>query len=196
MAKAAKKPKKKTKPAQKTAPKRSIFWWIGVLPILAVRWGWRLFVAAVVFVVCVVVLYAFVNPPATIYIMTESWRLEDTRREWRDFETISPNMAHAIVAAEDANFCNHWGFDMAAIRDALAEGGGRGASTISQQTVKNVFLWHGRNWTRKAMEAAITPVMEAVWTKRRILEGCINFCYFYYCIFWDLGGSTWHFWTV
>ena len=71
---------------------------------------------------------------------------------------FAPVMARSAVAAEDANFCLHWGFDMAAIREAVAEGSNRGASTISQQMVKNVFLWHGRSWARKAMEAAMTPV--------------------------------------
>jgi len=83
-------------------------------------------------------------------------------------------MARSVVAAEDANFCQHWGFDMKAIRQALDEGAGRGASTISQQVVKNVFLWQGRSWPRKAMEAALTPLVEAVWTKRRILEVYLN----------------------
>ena len=87
---------------------------------------------------------------------------------------IAPVMARAAVAAEDANFCLHWGFDMGAIRSAIAEGAGRGASTISQQVVKNVYLWHGRNWGRKALEAAITPLVEAAWPKRRILEVYLN----------------------
>jgi monofunctional biosynthetic peptidoglycan transglycosylase len=78
------------------------------------------------------------------------------------------------VAAEDANFCLHWGFDMGAIRTAIAEGSGRGASTLSQQVVKNVWLWHGRNWGRKALEAMITPVMETAWPKRRVLEVYLN----------------------
>ena len=75
-------------------------------------------------------------------------------------DRIAPVVLRAVVAAEDANFCLHRGFDMAAIRLAIEEGGARGASTISQQVVKNVYLWQGRSWTRKALEAAITPVME------------------------------------
>ncbi|WP_245912987.1 monofunctional biosynthetic peptidoglycan transglycosylase [Litoreibacter ponti] len=160
---------------------------------MAVRWGMRLLLAAVVFVVLWVALYAVVNPPTTAYILTEGWRLDETRREWRDFDTISSHMPHAIVAAEDANFCNHWGFDMAAIRDALEDGSGRGASTISQQTVKNVFLWHGRNWTRKALEAAITPVMEAIWSKRRILEVYMNVAEFDEGIFGVGAAAPWYF---
>ena len=60
------------------------------------------------------------------------------------------------MAAEDANYCLHWGFDMGAIREALEDGGQRGASTLSQQVVKNVYLWHGRSWLRKAMEAVLS----------------------------------------
>jgi monofunctional biosynthetic peptidoglycan transglycosylase len=91
---------------------------------------------------------------------------------------MAPVMARSAVAAEDANFCQHWGFDMIAIRKAIAAGSNRGASTISQQTVKNVYLWHGRTWLRKAMEALITPVMEAVWSKRRIVEVYLNIAEF------------------
>ncbi|PTX57819.1 monofunctional biosynthetic peptidoglycan transglycosylase [Litoreibacter ponti] len=190
MAKAA---KTRSKPQKTARPKRSFFWWLGIVPIMAVRWGMRLLLAAVVFVVLWVALYAVVNPPTTAYILTEGWRLDETRREWRDFDTISSHMPHAIVAAEDANFCNHWGFDMAAIRDALEDGSGRGASTISQQTVKNVFLWHGRNWTRKALEAAITPVMEAIWSKRRILEVYMNVAEFDEGIFGVGAAAPWYF---
>ena len=79
------------------------------------------------------------------------------------------------MAAEDANFCLHWGFDVAAIRDAIDEGAGsRGASTISQQTVKNVYFWQGRSWLRKAMETLMTPLVEMAWSKRRILEVYLN----------------------
>ncbi|HAW46342.1 MAG TPA: monofunctional biosynthetic peptidoglycan transglycosylase, partial [Roseovarius sp.] len=90
----------------------------------------------------------------------------------------APVMARSAVAAEDANFCLHWGFDMGAIRDAIADGSVRGASTVSQQVVKNVWLWHGRNWARKALEAAITPLMEAAWSKRRVLEVYLNIAEF------------------
>jgi monofunctional biosynthetic peptidoglycan transglycosylase len=106
--------------------------------------------------------------------MAEASRLGGITHDWVPMEAISGNLQRAVVAAEDANFCLHWGFDMTAIRDAINDGALRGASTISQQTVKNVFLWHGRNWLRKAMEAVITPVMEAMWSKRRVLEVYLN----------------------
>lgn len=121
-----------------------------------------------------VLVFAFINPPTTPYMFAEGRRVGGVDQQWVDFEDIAPVMARSVVAAEDANYCLHWGFDMAAIRVALDAGGQRGASTISQQLVKNVYLWQGRSWARKALEAAMTPVVEAVWTKRRILEVYLN----------------------
>ncbi|HEX9857391.1 MAG TPA: monofunctional biosynthetic peptidoglycan transglycosylase [Paracoccaceae bacterium] len=137
-------------------------------------WAWRGVAAVAGFFAFLVVLFWVVNPPTTIYIAQESWRLGGVARDWVPMEKIAPVMARSAVAAEDANYCLHWGFDMRAIRAALDEGANRGASTISQQVVKNVFLWHGRNWGRKAMEALLTPVVELLWSKRRILEVYLN----------------------
>ncbi len=125
-----------------------------------------------------IVLFAVVPPPTDPYILAESRRLGAVRRTWVPADAIAPVMLRSIVAAEDANFCLHWGFDMAAIRTAIDEGGGRGASTLSQQTVKNLFLWQGRSWARKALEALLTPAVEAVWPKRRILEVYLNLAEF------------------
>ena len=138
------------------------------------RWLGRGLLAGTGFFAALVVLFALVNPPTTITILGERLRLGAVQREWVAWDRIAPVMARAAVAAEDANFCLHWGFDMAAIRAAVEAGSGRGASTISQQVVKNVFLWQGRNWLRKAMEAVLTPAVELVWTKRRILEVYLN----------------------
>ena len=138
------------------------------------RWVLRgLGAVAAVFAVLVVV-FSFLNPPTNIYQLQESARLGGVSRVWADWEDIAPVMGRSAVAAEDANFCLHWGFDMAAIRAAVAEGGNRGASTISQQVVKNVFLWHGRSWLRKAMEGVLTPTVELLWSKQRILEVYLN----------------------
>ena len=125
-------------------------------------------------VFALVCLFALVNPPVTHTIWSEARRLGGVEQTWVPLEDVAPVMARAVVAAEDANFCLHWGFDVEAIRSAIAAGSARGASTISQQVVKNVFLWQGRSWFRKALEAAITPAVEAVWTKRRILEVYLN----------------------
>lgn len=121
-----------------------------------------------------IALYAVVAPPNTPYMMAEGQRLGEIRQVWRPMEEISPHLARAVVAAEDANFCLHAGFDMEAIRAAIADGMARGGSTISQQVVKNAFLWQGRSWARKALEGLMTPVMELIWTKRRVLEVYLN----------------------
>ena len=117
-----------------------------------------------------IVVFAVFNPPTTYTIYSERQRLGDVDHQWVDAEEIAPVMFRAIVAAEDANFCLHWGFDMSAIRDAIADGAERGASTLTQQTVKNVYLWQGRHWGRKLLEAIATPIVELFWSKRRILE--------------------------
>lgn len=137
-------------------------------------WALRALAGVAGFYMLLIMAYTVLNPPTTIYIMQEGWRLDVVEREWVSMEYIAPVMARSVVAAEDANFCLHWGFDMAAIRQAVDEGGNRGASTLTQQVVKNVFLWHGRNWSRKAMEAMLTPMVELIWTKRRILEVYLN----------------------
>ena len=138
------------------------------------RWLIRGVVLIVAGVLALVLLFSQVPPPWGIYMIAEHRRHGGIERQWVPMEAISPHMTRAAVAAEDANFCLHWGFDMAEIRRALDAGGRRGASTISQQTVKNVYLWHGRSWPRKALEAVLTPVVELVWSKRRILEVYLN----------------------
>ncbi|WP_226780102.1 monofunctional biosynthetic peptidoglycan transglycosylase [Oceaniglobus trochenteri] len=142
------------------------------------RWVFRLTVLAIALMLIWVSFHAVFNPKTTPYMRSEKARLGAVDFQWVSLKDVAPAMARSAVAAEDANFCTHWGFDMAAIRQALEQGGARGASTISQQVVKNVFLWQGRSWTRKALEAAITPVMETIWTKRRILEVYLNIAEF------------------
>lgn len=129
---------------------------------------------SVVVVLGVIAAHRVIEPPRTFYMGQEARRLAGISHEWVPIAQIAPVMARSLVAAEDANFCRHWGFDMAAIRVAIDEGSGRGASTLSQQVVKNVYLWHGRSWPRKALEAVLTPVVEAVWPKRRIVEVYLN----------------------
>ncbi len=167
--KQAKKPGKR-KEAAKLGWRARLAAWLGRVLRLVRRvlfWG-------VVAVLAWVLAYRWIDPPTTPYILQESQRLGGAQRVWVDMEAIAPVMARAAVAAEDANYCLHWGFDVDAIRDAIEEGANRGASTISQQVVKNAFLWQGRSWLRKAMEATLTPVMEAFWPKRRILEIYLN----------------------
>ncbi|WP_275262695.1 monofunctional biosynthetic peptidoglycan transglycosylase [Citrobacter freundii] len=98
-------------------------------------------------------------------------------------DEISPWMGLAVIAAEDQKFPEHWGFDVSAIEKALAhnernENRIRGASTLSQQTAKNLFLWDGRSWVRKGLEAGLTLGMETVWSKKRILTVYLNIAEF------------------
>ncbi|MFD2173114.1 monofunctional biosynthetic peptidoglycan transglycosylase [Rhodobacter lacus] len=149
---------------------------IGLRPTLRRLAGWaaRFALGLAAALLALIVVYDFINPPTTYTMWSEAHRLGGVDQEWTDAEDIAPVMLRAAVAAEDANFCNHWGFDMAAIRQAIDKGANRGASTISQQVVKNVFLWQGRSWPRKALEAMLTPPVEAIWSKRRILEIYLN----------------------
>ena len=139
---------------------------------------WRVGFWAVALVLLWIIAYRFLPVPTTAYMLSEARRIGTIDQTWRPLEEISPNLQRAVVAAEDANFCAHWGFDMSAIRDAISDGAQRGASTLSQQTVKNAFLWHGRNWGRKALEAALTPVVELIWPKSRVLEVYLNIAEF------------------
>ncbi len=130
--------------------------------------------AVVVLVALGIVGFSVINPPTTPYMFSEGRRIGNIEHQWVPMEEIAPVMARSVVAAEDANFCLHWGLDLTAIRAALADGANRGGSTISQQVVKNVYLWQDRSWLRKTLEAFLTPLMEAVWTKRRVLEVYLN----------------------
>jgi monofunctional biosynthetic peptidoglycan transglycosylase len=97
--------------------------------------------------------------------------------DWTSMDDISPWMPLAVMASEDQKFPTHWGFDVQAIQSVLDNEEGvriRGASTLSQQTAKNVFLWDGRSWVRKGLEAGLTVGIETVWTKRRILTVYLN----------------------
>ncbi|WP_408634349.1 monofunctional biosynthetic peptidoglycan transglycosylase [Paracoccus onubensis] len=122
----------------------------------------------------VVGFFGLINPPTTWTIVADSRNHSIKPRQWTDFEDIAPVMRRSVVAAEDANFCRHWGFDMIEIRRVIASGSSRGASTISQQTAKNVFLWQERSWSRKFLETVLTPLVEALWSKQRILEVYLN----------------------
>ncbi|MFP4570309.1 monofunctional biosynthetic peptidoglycan transglycosylase [Rhodosalinus sp.] len=147
---------------------------VGSVPGLLWRLLRRAAILALGLGILAVLAYRLFDPPTTPYMMGESRRLGGVTQDWVPMERIAPVMARSAVAAEDANFCRHWGFDLDAIRASLEDGGQRGASTISQQVVKNVYLWHGRSWGRKALEAGITPLVEAAWPKRRILEVYLN----------------------
>ena len=126
-----------------------------------------------------VLLYAVVPPPITLTMLFDS---NGSTRDWMALEDMDSDMARAVIAGEDGNYCTHNGFDMAAIREALkrnAQGRRmRGGSTISQQTAKNAFLWQGSGvisrTIRKVPEAWFTFLIENIWGKRRIMEVYLN----------------------
>ncbi len=121
-----------------------------------------------------VILFTIFNPSAGFYMGSELRRLGSIKHNWVKLDDFSSVMARSVVAAEDANFCDHQGFDMKAIMDTIKNGSNRGASTITQQTAKNVYLWHGRNYVRKGLEAGFTVLIELFWTKKRIIEVYLN----------------------
>lgn len=135
--------------------------------------------------VALVLLLRFVPPPTSAFMLDrridalfeheQGFRL---RYQWTPLEAVSPNLPIALIAAEDQKFPQHHGFDVDAIQDALADAGDgkrlRGASTISQQVAKNLFLWNGRSYLRKGLEAYFTVLIEVLWPKRRIIEVYLN----------------------
>lgn len=166
-------------------------------------WWWKLPLLLAAFSVAQVLALRFVDPPFSAFM---AWRQLDAllagdwgfriAHDWRDFGQLSPNLPLALVASEDQNFARHNGFDFDAIEKAQAhnekmaaraERRGtpvrriRGASTISQQTAKNLFLWQGgggARWLRKGLEVWYTGLIEALWPKRRILEVYANIAEF------------------
>lgn len=129
-----------------------------------------------------VTVYKFINPPVTplmiIRYFEDNKSQKSVKSEWRSYDEISDNIKMAVIAAEDQTFPFNNGFDYDAIGDAIDEklDGGRlrGASTITQQTAKNVFLWPERSWLRKAMEAYYTVLIDKIWGKKRTLEVYLN----------------------
>ena len=180
-------PTPRKRKAKAAPPPKRPLWRVGL------NWLSRGLGAVAGFYAVLVLLFSFVPPPINFYQLGEVWRLGGIDKDWVSWEEIAPVMGRSAVAAEDANFCNHWGFDMAAIRQAIEEGSNRGASTISQQVTKNVFLWHGRSWVRKAMEAVLTPVVELVWSKERILEVYLNVAEFDEGVFGVQAAAQHHF---
>ena len=124
-------------------------------------------------------LFRFVNPPTNLYILSERARLGSVEQRWVSIDEMSDWLPLSAAAAEDANFCLHSGFDLDGIQSALADQERfRGASTISQQVAKNVFLWPARSWLRKGLEAGFTVLIELTWPKRRIMEVYLNIAEF------------------
>lgn len=149
--------------------------------VIAGRSVLAVFLFSVVLVLCL----RWVPPPTSAFMIEryvetlfEGNRQTTIRYQWVDWESISPEMPLAVVAAEDQMFPHHWGFDFEAISDAMEESKRgrrlRGASTITQQVAKNLFLWPGRSYVRKGLEAYFAILLELLWSKNRILEVYLN----------------------
>ena len=142
--------------------------------------GWlvRIVVGLILFSLLWVLAYRFVPPPITATMLGDFFAGRGVSKDWMSLDEMDRDMVRAAIAAEDGKFCQHNGFDLEAIEDAMkrnASGGRiRGGSTISQQTAKNVFLWQGGGYARKAAEAYFTFLIENVWGKRRIMEVYLN----------------------
>ncbi|MFO8023013.1 MAG: monofunctional biosynthetic peptidoglycan transglycosylase [Perlabentimonas sp.] len=139
--------------------------------------------SAILTIIILTVAYNWVNPPYTWlmvyrYVKTEQTKLKPIRHSWVNIESVSPYVAQAAVAAEDNLFLSHRGFDINSIKEAREEMRKgirtRGASTISMQVSKNVFLWHSKSWTRKIIESGFTILIETLWSKKRIMEVYLN----------------------
>ena len=160
-------------------------------PALSLAKPWRLTdlavragkVAAIVFcawfclVLGLIALYRFINPPFSSLMAMQWVGGTDVHQDWVPLESISPNLIHAVVVSEDSRFCEHWGIDFVEIAEALKRtpfGPPRGASTITMQVAKNLFLWPAKSYVRKVIEVPLTFAIELFWPKRRILEVYLN----------------------
>lgn len=142
----------------------------------AARFAAIAFVAWFVTVLVLIAAFRYVNPPQSMLMLTQRLGGQTLQHDWVSLEQISTNLRRAVITSEDGKFCRHWGFDFGEIRAAMrsTENYGRGASTITQQLSKNLFLWNGKSYIRKGLEVPLTLAIEALWPKKRILEVYLN----------------------
>lgn len=155
---------------------------------LSIRGVWRYMAWGAVWLLIAValllLLFRFVNPPTSAFMVAHQLANsgQDIQHQWVPWSEISPWMPVAVIASEDQRFRDHWGVDVHAIQAAIEDfrrgSSLRGASTISQQTAKNLFLWNGRSYTRKALEAGLALGLELAWNKQRIMEVYLNIAEF------------------
>ena len=168
MARAARRPHKRSKPTARSSTfLRRLLAALGAVAL-----------ACIVVSAALVAALRYVDPPVTAMMLQQEIPLRAQRHSWVPRASIAVEAAHAVIASEDQRFLVHNGFDVEQIKRAVEEyrGGGdlRGASTISQQVAKNLFLWPGRSFARKGIEAYFTLLIEALWPKERILEVYLN----------------------
>jgi monofunctional biosynthetic peptidoglycan transglycosylase len=129
-----------------------------------------------------IIAFRFINPPTTAVMAINKLKGGTIRHQWVPLEDMSRQLPLAVIASEDGRFCLHWGVDWGAVREAIKEGDGfadfRGASTIPMQTAKNLYLWNGRSYVRKALEVPLAYLMSLVWPKERMMEVYLNVAQF------------------
>lgn len=138
----------------------------------------RLFAVLLALCLALLLVFRFIGPFGSFTMLERRLEGETIKRDYVSISKISPNLIRAVIAAEDSRFCSHAGLDFEAIEKAVEEkerrGRLRGASTLTQQTAKNVFLWNGGGWPRKGAETGFALLIDAMWTKRRIMEVYLN----------------------
>jgi monofunctional glycosyltransferase len=161
------------------------------------RRAFRLISVIAAIIVLSIVVFRFINPPITPVMAVEKLRGHTLRHQWLPLEAMSPQLPLAAIASEDGRFCAHWGVDWSAVNEAIKEGGGfgafRGASTIPMQTAKNLYLWSGRSYVRKAIEVPLAYAMSLLWTKARMMEVYLNVAQFGPGIFGVEAASRYYF---
>ena len=144
----------------------------------AVRFLLRLAGIVVVLWLALILLYRGIDPPTTPLMLLRLPEAQHIDRRWVPLSAISPELQQAVIASEDNRFCSHHGIDWDAVTTAVgefeSEGRLRGASTITMQTARNLFLWPGGGFFRKGLEAGLALTIDALWSKRRILEVYLN----------------------
>lgn len=144
------------------------------------HWIFRISALFVAISILSVLLLRWVNPPTTSFMLQRQWTNDNVelRYQWTDWQDISPHLKMAAIASEDQAFANHWGIDISSIQKAIEEYGRgqdlRGASTITQQVAKNLYLWAEQSYIRKGIEAYFAVLIELLWSKQRILEMYLN----------------------
>lgn len=181
-----------TKPAPILEPKRN---WVDAAR-KAVRYAAIAFAGWLALVLLAILAYRLVDPPFSS-LMAQQWVTgQQITQEWVAIDDISPDVVRAVMLSEDGRFCQHYGIDFDELQNAIdraGEGGPRGASTISMQVIKNLFLWPSKSYVRKAIEVPLTYAMEAAWPKRRIMEVYLNIAEWGPGVFGVEAASQFHF---
>lgn len=181
------------RPAELAVPRESS---VKLLALKCAKISAYAFAGYMAFVVALIVVYRFVNPPMSSLMLQQRLFGQDVMQDWVAMDAISPQIVRAVLLSEDGRFCQHHGVDLLEMQAAIEraqDGIPRGASTISMQVIKNLFLWPSKSFVRKAIEIPLTLAMELLWPKRRIMEVYLNIAEWGPGIFGVESASRFHF---